>query len=322
LNPVGLRGFFRALLLLGAATALSSCTFEFLDTTPSRSDGSTELAQLWAEPRDLEQRDLYYGIGGADLAPPHEAIFAYHGEKEGLTTAFSPGLDVEDPRGVVWSVKLGAEANPEVLASRIIWAVGYHQPPTYLVERWKLGTNGAVNTYPASRFRTFDRLHRNGNWSWHDNPFVGTQAFRGLIVLMAVINNWDLTVENTGIYDLDRPWDGARRWYVVRDSGASFSRNRGSLMQGTRGDVAGFEQQGFVSGIVNGHVVFDWKGPHADLFDDIAPADVRWTCALLARLRPQQWRDAFRAAGYGEADAERLKARLDERITIGEHVGA
>ena len=30
-----------------------------------------------------------------------------------------------------WSLKLGPEAQSEVVASRLLWAIGFHQPPTY-----------------------------------------------------------------------------------------------------------------------------------------------------------------------------------------------
>lgn len=306
----------RAALLLAAAVVASACALQLPEDAPKPPPGPVELAQLWVEPRDLERRDLFYGVGGTDFAPPAKEVFHFRLEKAGA--GFSPGFKADDARGRAWDVKIGAEARPEVLASRIVWAIGYHQPPNHYLARWTLEREGESSVFGDSRFRPeFHPFERRGNWSWHENPFVDTQAFRGLLVLMAVINNWDLTVENTGLYELDREWEGARRWYVVRDVGASFSQNRGALMQGTRGDVEGFEKQGFVRGVENGRVQFDWQGPHAELFENLSPADVRWTCTLLSRLRREQWDAAFRAAGYLPDDAARLRARLDDRIAQG-----
>ena len=45
-----------------------------------------------------------------------------------------PGYDVRDTNGMVWSVKLGPEAQPEVVASHLLWSIGFHQPPTLLRE--------------------------------------------------------------------------------------------------------------------------------------------------------------------------------------------
>ena len=41
--------------------------------------------------------------------------------------------------GVEWSVKLGPEAHTEVVLSRVLSAVGYHQPPVYYLPAWQLG---------------------------------------------------------------------------------------------------------------------------------------------------------------------------------------
>jgi len=69
--------------------------------------------------------------------------------------------------------------------------------------------------------------------------------------------------------------------------------------------------------VENGRVRFDWHGRDAYLLENLTPADVRWTCALLARLRPAQWDAALRAAGYAPEEAARLEASFDERIAQG-----
>src|SRR5688572_27696301 len=107
--------------------------------TPIRTSGDSsnrlDVAQLWVEPNNLETRDLFHGAGGSALAPDPSSAFKLIRVDD---TGFSPGYDVRDSDGSTWSVKLGIEAQPEVVAARVLWAVGYHQPPTYLLTNWKL----------------------------------------------------------------------------------------------------------------------------------------------------------------------------------------
>ena len=87
----------------------------------------TDVARLWQEPHDLGARNLYYGPGGHELMPDQATTFALIATDK---TGYSPGYDVRGPDGMEWSVKIGPEAQPEVAVSRILWALGYHQPPT------------------------------------------------------------------------------------------------------------------------------------------------------------------------------------------------
>jgi hypothetical protein len=49
----------------------------------------------------------------------------------------------------------------------------------------------------------------------------------------------------------------------------------------------------------------------------IRPDDVRWAARQMARLTDRQWRDAFRAGNYSDADAGRFIARIEEKIEDG-----
>ena len=72
-----------------------------------------------------------------------------------------------------------------------------------------------------------------------------------------------------------------------------------------------------VTGVKDGRVRFDYSGRWQELFRDLTPQDVRWTCERLARLTPQQWQDAFRAAGYADELAARFIKRFQEKIAQG-----
>ena len=45
--------------------------------------------------------------------------------------------------------------------------------------------------------------------------------------------------------------------------------------------------------------------------------DVLWTCRLMARISDRQWRDAFRAAGYEDAERRRYIRKLKSKIGEG-----
>jgi hypothetical protein len=284
---------------------------------------SVPLSQLWREPTNLASRDLYHGVGGQALRPsegPYELL-------EEDTTGASPGYDVRDARGRTWSVKLGIEAQPEVVMSRILWAIGFHQDPMHYLTDWRFDTRASAPTPPA-RFR-LERETRDvvGEWSWRENPFVGTRPYMGLLVANLLFNNWDWKTNNNKIYAVR---DGERtvREYVVRDLGAAlggtdtypvwlqWSRMRG-ILQGTKNNLEDFEQQGFIRKVDGDRVSFHYQGIHGDLLDTITVADVIWTCEWLSRLSDRQWDDAFRAGGYPRDVRTRYIAHINRKIAEG-----
>jgi hypothetical protein len=277
------------------------------------------MAELWVEPEDLASRDLLWGPFGQAMAPDHSATWEFKSRKKQgflLLSNFSPGYTVRDARGTEWSVKLGDEAQPEVTASRLVWALGFHQPPVYFLPSWRLSGSSAPGVKGAGRFRPdMPGLKNEGNWSWHRNPFAGTPPWRGLIVMMAMLNNSDVAERQNVIYELDAPREGARRWYVVRDLGHSLGETGKYLAD--RNDVSEFESEAFITGVEDGRVRFNWSGWHEELLADIRPADVRWTCERLARLSDRQWADAFRAGGYEPQVAERFIKRFKQKIAEG-----
>ena len=279
------------------------------------------MAELWEPPADLERRDLLFGSGGREHAPESRGVYTLRSVK---ATGMSPGYDVTDERGQEWSVKLGVEARTEVVVSRLVWAIGYRQPPVYYVPAWTLSEDGRQTAQPGARFRSeLPWQKKRGEWSWRDNPFRDTRPMAGLFVLMAMVNNWDLKTEQNVVYDIEQRGRGPRRWYTVRDLGASFGRTAW-LFAGTKDDPAGFENERFIDSIeanrVHLHFQGAWREPH--LLESVTPADVRWTCELLARLSDRQWRDAFRTGGFSDAESSRYIRRLREKITEGIAVDA
>ena len=310
------------LALVSAAAAACSRPLQTVEITPDR---PASIAELWQDPGDVARRDVFHGAGGAEHSP-RQRTFTFVAED---TSGYSPGFDVRDDRGVAWSVKTGPEAQTEVVASRILWAIGFHQPPTYYVSEWSL--SGAVSgPQQPARFRPDLESQRvTGEWPWHANPFVGRREFGGLIVTNMIINSWDWKTSNNKIYEVTGGDGGVSRWFVVRDLGASFGkftypkilrwfRLRG-FGQGTRNDIAGFEEQGFITRIdrERSRVEFDYRGIYRDVLGSVTPDDVRWACARLDRITDAQWRDIFRAGGYTAAETTRLVTKIKEKIAQG-----
>jgi hypothetical protein len=297
-----------------AACALEACARP-LRSTLARPPTSAEMAELWVDPGVAGARDLLHGPGGAGLAPSPDVPYEFVQRDTGGT---SPGYDVRDESGLEWSVKLGIEARAEVAASRILWAAGYHQPATYYLASWKLRRDGVVEPQPAGRFRPkLPGWQRTGFWRWHANPFVGTRPFQGLIVMMVMLSNWDLRDDNNTIYELRAPLEGARRWYVVRDLGASLGRAE-FYPQGSKNDLDDFEKQGFLKGADGDRARLDFNSRrYRGLFHNIQVEDVRWACGLLGRLDDKRWDDAFRAAGYEPEQRERYIRKLAQKVAEG-----
>src|SRR5262249_42738489 len=156
------------------------------------------MAALWQQPTDLTTRDLFAGEWGRGRAPDPQAVYTFAKKK---THGTSPGMVVTDPASRRWHVKQGREGPPEVVVSRILSGVGYHQPPEYYLPSFALRDDRGVRLERGGRFRLVDTaLKSEGTWSWDDNPFIGTQPFQGLLVILVMLNSADLKNSNNVLY--------------------------------------------------------------------------------------------------------------------------
>ena len=300
-------------LVLVAALLAAGCAKQIRATLPA-APSDEQLREFWAEPADLASRDLFWGPGGQEHAPDPKWTWTF---KERDNTGFSPSFDLEDPKGVEWSAKLGAEAQAEVVASRLMWALGFHQPPTYYVKGWSITGEKWSGPQDPARFRPdLPGMKKVGEWSWHQNPFVGTAPWKGGLVMMVLLGNSDLKPPQNAIYDLESPRAGVRRWYVVRDLGQSFGET--GIIWPQRNDIEEWEKEAFILGLrEDGTVRFNYSGRFKELFRDLRPADVRWTAERLSRISDRQLDDAFRAAEYPEDLRGRFIRRLKAKIAEG-----
>jgi len=293
---------------------------------------------LWRDPGDIASRDLLYGPGSADLAP--QPPFSFVEEVKG---GESPKFKVRDARDVEWSVKLGPEAQSETVATRLVWAVGYFAEEAYYFDELKLdkiprlsrGREYVIGrTVRGARFEPKrGGVVEGAEWSWRDSPFEGSREMSGLKVLMILLNNFDARKGNNHILYVDGP-AGREARYVVTDLGATLGRAGGLGGKRVKNDLEAFLSTKFVRGVDDGVVEFDFDtrprgfGHFTVLHPKYYRGEVKkeaamrgipvehasWIGSLLAQLTDGQLRDAFRAAGYGEAVAEGYVRALRERI--------
>lgn len=275
---------------------------------------------LWEDPTDIESRDLFNGPGGAAGAPDPNGKFTFVDRSKKGT---SEKIHVTDDKGRKWTVKFGPEAKPETAATRIVWAAGYHVDQDYFVKRTHIEGRGGFDVWDVRFERGDDGYKEEGLWKWEANPFNGTRELQGLKVLMALLNNWDLKVDNNKIVHPGKKSGGDRdeRIYYVADLGATFGSTGsfisklpffGNAPAGTKGDPAGYSKQPFIDGVRNGQVVFHYKGKDKKALEGITVENARWMGNLLGGLSDKQLSDALRAGGFSDAEvAVYLRATRD-----------
>ena len=313
-------------IALAAVWILVLCTGVRVETAQT-----PDLRELWLDPTDLETRDFFNGPWGAEHAPDPSDVYTFVALKQG---GINPGMTVRDSRGREWKVKQppntgrNAEGPIEVVLSRVLSGVGYHQPPVYFMPGLRMSKGHEVYRAVGGRFRLdVPNLKTEGDWEWRANPFLGTKPFHGLLVILLMFNSSDLKDSNNTLYadqrenpefprltigDQERP----QRWYVVRDLGTALGST--ARLAPVRGDPDVFERRGFIKCIENGFVEFHYDGRHQPVVDRrITPSDVHWAATLLARLSDAQWHDAFRAGGYPPEVRSRFIAKLKSKIAEG-----
>ena len=307
----------RVCVLLVGALALNACARSLAQ--PTTVPSLAQVRSLWHEPTDVERRDLFYGPGSRQQAPGPGAFTFIERKQSGM----NPGFDVRDREGTNWSVKLGREAQSEIALSRVLWAIGYYQPQTYYVEQWEM-TGAVRGKQAAGRFRReLPGEEVVGEWSWYENPFIGSRPFAGLVAVNLLFNNWDLKTTNNKVY-AQKSGAGTERRYVVRDLGGSLGSSRQPALlrwlpfmrykQGSRNDLADFEEQTFIEAVEGNEVTFSYRGIDGALAGSVTMEDLRWTAALLSRLSERQWQDAFRAGGYTADESRRYIRKIHEKL--------
>src|SRR5215471_3317007 len=317
-------------------TTLSLQVFSSAKTKRKKKHHPGESAVLWRDPGNISKRDLYYGPGSKELAPAPPFRFLKEATEGGM-----PKFDVQDAHGVKWRVKLGAEAQPEIVSNRLLWAVGYDAQESYYFDRVPI--NGMQRLSRGQKFVQGDsvtgarfeprrkNVERNENWDWNQNPFKGTRELNGLKTMMVLLNNWDTFKKNNRVLTVK---DTGEDVYTVTDLGATMGAARGVGGGRSKNNVSDFSRARFIDNTKNGKVKFayDLKPKKLGILSALWPPyyfrqrnatnrmnkvpvqDAAWIGSQLSQLSDDQLRDTFRAAGYDRARTESYVRTLRRRI--------
>ena len=277
-------------------------------------------ASMWKAPDDIASRDLFNGPWGAENAPDPKDVYDLVEMKH---TGVNLGMTVKDSKGREWSVKqpypgdLDSEAPVEVVVSRLLSGIGYHQPPVYFLPAFTLKDDFGKKVETGGRFRPkLDQMKEVGAWDWAKNPFVGSKEYQGLIVLLMMFNSTDLKSSNNSIYER-KEGDFVEQLYLARDVGSALGDT--NRMAPRKNHIDSFETMPFILGVSDsGFVEFAYNGWYKNLVRDrIKPEEVAWAMNLLGQLSDKQMQDAFRAANYDPDLAARFITKIREKIQQG-----
>jgi hypothetical protein len=280
---------------------------------------------LWSDPGNISSRDLFLGPGGAAMKPDLSRVTFVKVETGGFSTKYR----VKDGSGRTWVVKVGQEARPETAAVRLAWAVGYVTEVNYLFpcvqivgapkphkKEYECANNGHANVRFEARP---DNVKRLDEWAWKSNPFAGTKELKGLIVLMALINNWDLKDSNNKILLVNNNGGQPELRYIISDLGATFGKTGGFLSR-SRNEPEDYVKAKFVEGVNGREVKLAYSGKEQVLMRGITVDDARWIGRLLSQLSDAQLSDAFRAANFNTEEIQMLtqatRARINQLVNL------
>jgi hypothetical protein len=309
----------RAPSLLALALALSLTALAQKADDKKKAPSPTGTPVLWRAPEDIAARDLFAGPGGKEMQPDLSSVTFVKDEEGGYSVKYR----VKDGAGRTWVVKVGNEARPETAALRLVWAAGYVTEVNYLVPCVHI--KGATppkkkvercegDGFANARFEARpEEVKRYDVWAWKENPFAGTKEMQGLVVLMALLNNWDLKDDNNKILVVSGADGASELRYVISDLGATFGKT-GNFITHSRNEPEKYVKTGFVDKVEGGFVRFDYNGKNGGLFDAVTVEQARWIGDILSRLSEGQIKDAFRAANYKPAEVEALAQEVMGRI--------
>ncbi len=247
---------------------------------PQKNEIPENLKKVIWERGNIAERDLFWGPGGREMQPVIAKSKYIRRETSGNNLKYR----IKDGAGREWVVKIADESQPETAAVRLLWAIGYKTEINYLVPKLEISK---IGNYKNARFEArHDGIKRLDRWSWDDNPFVGTNEFEGLKIMMAMFNNWDLKDENNVIFH-----NGDELHYAISDLGASFGRLAKASDSRSGRSVnkpEHYYQSKFIKQVRGGMIEFDYRGKADYLVKGIKVKHGRWLADLLLQLSDKQ----------------------------------
>ncbi|MFN2493677.1 MAG: hypothetical protein ABR501_12430 [Pyrinomonadaceae bacterium] len=309
----------KARILIVILLSVTSATFA-QKTTNKKQPIPEGTPILWRELAGVESYDLLNGPGGESMKPDLSRVTFIKDQAAG---GYSVNYRVRDGSGNIWVAKFSSEAQAETSAVRLVWAAGYMTEINYLVPCVKIEGipqsgrklkrcegDGFANVKFEARPKHVKRLE---NWKWNDNVFKGTKELQGLIVLMSLMDNWDLKDDNNRIILVPGADGRLERQYIISDLGATFGKTGGFISR-SRNKPKDFAKAKFVEGVDGNRVRFAYSGKNSGLFSNITIEEARRVGNLLSRLSDKQIGDAFRAANYAPEEVELLTSAVRGRI--------
>ena len=293
------------------------------------SDAAAQEHKIWEDRGPTEQLDLFWGGGSAERLPA--GPFTFVAEDLGGT---NPKANVRDVNGVLWGVKWDEEAQAEVAASRLAWAMGLHVDETYYVEKATIlfprGQRPAFqrigsfidkqgNLKSAARFKRWVPDQKiKGEWAFDGNPFMSEDGYSVLVLMNVIMANWDAKDSNNKLLSVPEA-TGSTDWYMVGDYGACFGKMGGRTSH-SKYRLRDFEANPPVVRSVSGDTVYlEFKGRNASAHASVPLEGARFFASRAAELTHAQVEDAFRAANANEQElrgfADAVYARIRDVVT-------
>lgn len=276
-------------------------------------------SKIWEDRGPIEQLDLFWGGGSRERLPA--GPFTFVSEDLGGT---NPKANVRDVHGVLWGVKWDEEAQSEVAASRLAWAMGLHVDETYYVDKGTILFPGRQrptfqrigsfidkqgNLKSPARFKRWVTDQKiKGEWSFEENPLMSEGGYSVLVLMNVIMANWDAKDSNNKLLSVPEP-EGSTDWYMVGDYGACFGRMGGRTSH-SKYRLMDFAANPPVVRSVSGDTMYlEFKGRNAPAHASVPLEGARFFASRAAQLTHAQIEDAFRAANandrelHGFADA-------------------
>ena len=299
--------------------------------TDHASANASTLAQapvvIWRDPGAVELLDFAAGPGGHENRPRSPFVFL----KE-LSNGTAPKIKVRDAHGREWVVKWGTEVKAENIATRIAWASGFFVDCTYFVKEGKI--EGAKDLGPAgefvgpdggfkeARFELWNGGYVEGqNWSWNENPFVGSRELTGLKIVVMLTSNWDnkdsrdtFNGPNTAI--INHIENGRRELrYVVDDWGSTMGKWGPRYFYRDKWNCKAYSEQTaqFISRVKDGVVDWGFAGSR-NVSEGIRVEDVQWSLSYVGRITDSQIKAGLEASGATPEEVECFSSAIRSRI--------
>ncbi len=322
---------------------LSSCWVEAAHKRPRAAIDLKNLPPgkniLWQDPGNVAALDFVTGVAGN----AHRPQPPFHFVEEEMSGT-NPKVKVKDAKGVAWSVKWGEEARPSVFSTRLAWACGYNVETEYFVGAGEI--RGAHNLKRAAnqirgdghfidaRFQLRSdkpKFLSEYNWSWIDNPFMGSPQLNGLKILIMLLSNWDTkdardmtkagqsgtADSNLAIFAQLEP-SPPHYLYLVSDWGATLGHWGAGPGGRSKWDCKAYsaDTPDFVQGVDNGIVKWGYSGKHNDdITKNIRVSDVEWLMQYLGQVTDEQLRRGLAASNAPPEELQCFLTSIRRRIT-------